>query len=574
LAGEHEIDAIGETEGIRNVPLVCDAFNVTKVSVEITKMALPSGSFGGPAIGALSLEQTTAYKQYQSPVIVALLVLTCLSLLLRTLFLGNTFQSSDNAELAFKILKNDGSGYWWILREYYGALINVYVKLFVGLLSFFDVVITEFWWKFPIAAIGSLQAPLTYFFLKRRIGCSEIGALAGAAFVSILPIHVFESRYLWGYEVLGVFFVTLAIWKLVDFFETPKVKTGVLASIASGLYLISHGHVIPFLPSLISLVLLFAPSERDGVLNRLRTGMELCLRRFVWVFPLAFFALCVYPVGHALRKPTRLGFYLQDHLPGFIENTGYFLALLLFAGVISLCAKSLRSKFTILFAICGAAYLFPLFFGTPPGITSIRGYMLMGTYFLLLCTIVALDKFLAMKAFRSILIVIISACFFVTSWGTVESIFGRDELMDPSGIKIKRGGIPADPGSKAAGFLVRKYVKNSEGVLALDGSIEPPILFYYFGRSRHSFFDLPSKQAIKRFYELRAEIDVVVCNPDQAPILEADRDFVKRTVVVSEGVPRMLIYTRPHVDMPVDSFDVLQLNPLFDSEYAWSVSLT
>jgi hypothetical protein len=562
------------TEGIRGVPLVWDAFNVTKVSVETTKTALPSGSFAGLAIGELSLEQTTAYKQYQWPVIVALLVLTCLSLLLRTLFLGNTFQSSDNAELAFKILKNDGSGYWWILREYYGALINVYVKLFVGLLSFFDVVITEFWWKFPIAAIGSLQAPLTYFFLKRRIGCSNIGALAGAAFISILPIHVFESRYLWGYEVLAVFFVTLAIWGLTNFFEEPTAKAGLLASVFAGLYLISHGYIIPFIPCLISIMVLFGPAEKYEVFNRFTGAVKLCARRLVWIFPLLLFPLCVYPLGHSLRKPTRLGFYLQDHLPGFIENVGYFLALLLFTAVIiSLCSKVIRSKYTILFTISASAYLAPLFFGTPSGITVIRGYMLIGTYFLLLCATVVLDKLIVAKTSRTFLILITSVCFFLTSWGTVESIFGRDALIDPSGIKIKRGGIPADPGSKGAGFLVRKYVKSSEAALAIHGAVEPPNLFYYFARSEYSFFDLSPEQAIEKFYELKDKVDVVICDEKQASIVEADGRFVRRSVIISEHAPSMLIYTRPHVQMPVTSVDVRDLNEAFDREYAWSVRL-
>lgn len=56
-------------------------------------------------------------------------------------------------------------------------------------------------------------------------------------------------------------------------------------------------------------------------------------------------------VGQARSIPARLGFYLQDHAPRFIENTGYFLALLLFAAIISLSAKSVRSKYTILFVI-------------------------------------------------------------------------------------------------------------------------------------------------------------------------------------------------------------------------------
>jgi hypothetical protein len=161
----------------------------------------------------------------------------------------------------------------------------------------------------------------------------------------------------------------------------------------------------------------------------------------------------------------------------------------------------------------------------------------------------------------------------VTLWGTVESIFGRDELFDPSGVAIKYGGIPQDPGSKAAGFLIRKYVKDSEKVLAIHGAVEPPNLFYYFGRSQYSFFDLSRKHAIEKFYELKDRVDVVICDEKQASIVEADGSFVRRSVINSEHAPSMLIYTRPHSEMPAITVDVRDLNDAFDREYAWSVSL-
>lgn len=506
-----------------------------------------------------------------SQIVAIVLSLFLLSLLFRILFLGNTFQSSDNAELAFKILKN--TGYSWIIREYYGALINVYVKSFVGLLSSLGVTITEFWWKAPIATLGSIQAPLTYLFLKRRVGCSNSGALFGAAFVSILPIHVFESRYLWGYEVLGVFFITLAIWRLIDFFEKPTAKSGLLASIFSGFYLISHGYILPFIPTLVAMMFLFAPAKNTGVVDRFTSGFRLLVKNFVWVFPFLFIPLCIYPIGHALRKPTRLGFYLQEHMPGFVENTGYFLALLLIMGVlVSLFSKSVRSKYALLFSIGGMAYLAPLFFATPPGITSIRGYMLAGTYFLVVSAAVVFDKLVLVPVFRKSLMTIIIACYAVTFWGTVESIFGRDQLVDPSGIKIKRGGIPPDPGSKAAGFLIRKYVKDSEKVLAIHGAVEPPNLFYYFGRLQYSFFDLSPKQAMEHFYRLKHNIDVVVCSEAQASVVEFDESFRRRAVITSEDRPTMLIYAKAHVEMPVMNADVRELNGLFDNEYAWNVT--
>jgi hypothetical protein len=110
-------------------------------------------------------------------------------------------------------------------------------------------------------------------------------------------------------------------------------------------------------------------------------------------------------------------------------------------------------------------------------------------------------------------------------------------------------------------------------VLAIHGSVEPPNLFYYFGRSQHSFFDLSAEQAIEKFYELKDRADVVICHEKQASIVEADGSFGRRSVIISEHAPSMLIYTRPHVEMPVMSVDVRDINDAFDREYAWSVSL-
>jgi hypothetical protein len=198
-------------------------------------------------------------------------------------------------------------------------------------------------------------------------------------------------------------------------------------------------------------------------------------------------------------------------------------------------------------------------------------YMLMGTYFLILSAAVFLDKLA--KLFPGLVIAAISLCFFVTLWGTVESLFGRDDFFDPSGVKIKyQFGIPPDPGSKAAGFLIRKYVKDSEKVLAIHGNVEPPILYYYFGRSQYSFFDLPFKQAIEKFYSLKDEVAVVICSEDQASVLDSDSDFIRRSVIFSENMPRMLIYTRPHIDIPVRASDVRELSALFDRTYSWQVS--
>lgn len=500
---------------------------------------------------------------------ITLLSLICLALLSRLLYLGNTFQSGDNAALAVNVIVNPG--YSWMIRGNYGVLINLFVKLFVGLASSLGITITEFWWKAPIALLGTLQVPLSFLFL-RRLGCTKAGALWGASFMAILPIHVMQSRYLWGYEVFGVFFGTIVLWSLLDFFDRPTIKTGLVASLCSGLYLISHGYIIPFIPCLASITVLFTPSERESALYKLGRGIKLLATKLVWLFPLLSLPLCYSSILHGLQKPTQIGFFLLNHISGFVENTGVLLALCLLASVLmGTIYEKTRSRESLLLTTWGLLYLAPLFFGTPPGVTVVRGYMLLGTFFLVLCAALVLDKLA--KEHKRWIVILVSLCFLTTLWGTVESIFGRDQWIDPSCVKIERGGIPPDPGSKAAGYLVRNHVPPAAQVLAIHRAVEPPNLLYYFGRTEYAYYDLSLEQSIDTFWQTKDRVDIVICDKDQLPAVEADGSFVERMVIFSENVPRLWIYARPDVEIPSVHADVVALNQAFDKEYSQYMTL-
>lgn len=497
--------------------------------------------------------------------------LLCVACALRFVCLGNVFVSSDNVELPARIVAN--SGYLWMIFEPYGLMISLVVKVFVGLISALGINITEFWWIAPVALFGTLQVPLTFQFL-RRLDCGRVGSLGGAGFVSVLPIHVMQSRYSWGYEVLGVFFVTIALWSLVAFFQRPTVGAGLAASLCSGLYLVSHGYIIPFIPCL-AFVTLFADAcleEDASVPDRLRTVLDLGSRISLWVFPVLFLPVYYHSVRHALEKQTRLGIYVLQHGTGFLANTGAPLAVLSITAVVaSIALRQTRTAKSILLTGCGALYLAPLFLGTPPGITVVRGYMLLGVYFWVLGAAVLLDRLAATH--RVLAVSLICICFLATLWGTVTSVFGRDQLFDPTAVRIERGGVPPDPGTKAAAYLIRKYVPSSADVLAVHRAVEPPILMYYFGRMRSAYYDLSLEQTRLKLAEMRDHVDIVICEEGQVSILESDDRFVQKAVILSEGVPRMWIYARLNMEMPTVEADVRELNGLFDTEYALRVTL-
>jgi hypothetical protein len=499
--------------------------------------------------------------------------------------LGNTFQSSDNVELATRIILLPG--YTWMIREYYGVLINLLVKVSVGVVSLLGIAVTEFWWKAPVALLGTLQIPLTYRFV-RRLGGGRMAALAGAAFVSILPIHVMLSRYLYGYEVIGVFFVTLAIWSLLNFYELPTWRRGLVASACLGVYLMSHGYTLPVVFCVVSVATLFTrrryttmgsllyyPDEMGqwGLLYTFVNGIRLFLVRFVWLFPVLLWPMYSRSILHGLAKDSRFGLYLPQYLPGFIGTIGIPIAVLLLLTIlVGPFSERVRSRVVLLLITCGAAYLAPLFLAAPPGVTVVRVYMLVGVYFLVLSMVLVLEKLAILygeRLVRSIVYLTLAA----TLWGTVESVFGYDGWFDPFFVRAGPGAVAPDPGSKTAGYLLRKYLPDSANVLACHRAVELPNLFYYFDRVEYGYYDLSLEQSIKKFLEMKDEVDVVICDAEQVPFIESDGGFERRVVLYSEGIPRMWIYVRPGVELPGIEADVAAFNHAFDREYSWVVAL-
>jgi len=496
-----------------------------------------------------------------------LVVLVIVSLALRVPRLGGVFASADNAELAARIVSN--RGYAWMVRERYGLLINVLVKLSAATFSSLGITLTEFWWRLPLAVVGSFQAPLAYLFLK-RLRCREAGAVFGAFAVACLPLHVMQSRYLWGYEMLGAFFITLAIWSLLDFLESPGTKTAVGASVCSALYLLSHNYIVAFAPGLLALVALFSPGEADRPLKRAQTGIHLLFVRLVWVAPVLCAFIYRHALGHGLGKSVRLGFYLWDHLPGFVGNQGWPLALLgVGAACGSLAVRGSAGRAARLCALCGAAYLAPLFFLAPPGLTVVRGYMLVGTCFWVLGGAIVFGELA--EARRAVVLGIGAVALLLTLWGTVESVFLLDGLLDPARVTLERGGVVRDPGTKAAGYLVQKHVPRSARVLAVHRAVEPPNLIYYFRRWRYAFYEPTPKLAAARLRVMKDEADVVICEAAHVEIMEADHRFPRRAVIVVGSEPRMWIYARRDVDLPEGRADARELNRAFDRECSWRV---
>ena len=494
------------------------------------------------------------------------IALTTVSLVLRLPLLGSTFSSSDNASLAARVVW--WPGYSWMFYEDYGLLINLVVKFGAGLVSLLGVHVTEFWWKLPIALIGALQPLVTYVFL-RRFQDSRAGALFGSATLAVLPIHVMQSRYLWGYEILGTMFMTVALWGLLRFFQSPGRKSAVVASVAAGLYLISHGYIVPFALCVGLIAWFYGPDAPAGVTSFV-SGVRLMWVHFVWVVPGLFFPLYMDSLEHAASKPSEPGFYLLQHGGDWVGAVGWPLAALCLGGfTASFRMEGPRGRFARFLGLSGLAYLIPLFVLTPPGITVVRGYMLVGTYLWVLCAAITIGKL--SENYGHIVLVVGLVCLALTTWGTAETVFARNKLPDPAYVTPGRGIPTADPGTKAAGYLVQKYVEPEERVLAVHEAVEIPNLVYYFRRPERAFYDLQPAESCYALQKFIKDADVVICGEPHVEIMDQEKRFPRKTVLKSEDRPRMWIYAKPDTGIPTGEFQVEGLNRRFDREFSWEV---
>ncbi|NLE00796.1 MAG: hypothetical protein GX640_13085, partial [Fibrobacter sp.] len=486
-------------------------------------------------------------------------------LAIRAYQLDHTFISSDNVMLAERIVKKQG--FLWMLMEQYGLLISLTVKFFSAVIALCGITVTEFWWTLPIAITGTLCIPLAYLFLK-RIGVSSAVSVIGALMIAVLPVHVFQSRYLWGYEVFGAMFLTIALWSLFNFYDDMSRKTAVTASALCGIYIISHGYFAPFAIVLLCITFIYSPVS-GNFLHRIIPGLALYFKNYLWVGMALLLPLTTRPLIHMFAKKTKPGFYLFDHLPDFLTCTGLLIALLmLLALIIYALNRPARTKPATVLLLTGFLFMCPIIFATPPAITVIRGYMLVSTVFFLYFALLIIDSFFRQN--RSVLYAILIVIAAVTLWGDIKVIFMRNTGITPPFISQSRGEI-YDPGTKAAGYLVQKYIPASSAILAMHQKIEEPNIYYYFRRKDYAWDDLTLDQTIKKLNELKNVVDVVICSEEQKEAVAATGIFQKKVAMTDrQGGNAIYIFARKTIPLPDINSTFDEYNMLFDSEYSWN----
>jgi hypothetical protein len=196
--------------------------------------------------------------------------------------------------------------------------------------------------------------------------------------------------------------------------------------------------------------------------------------------------------------------------------------------------------------------------------------MLTGTYLLLIASIIIFSDLLKEK--KALRFLIFSFIMLFTLSGDIDAVFFRGKLHNPDFIKIERGEVGVDPGTKTAGYFVQKYISSKKTILAVHRSIEPPNLYYYFDRDLYSFYDLSLVQTLDKIKRFKNKVDIVICDKDQLEFIKKTTDFRIQLVIYSENKPRIWILGKKDLLFPIVKADTEDYNKLFDKIFSPKVN--
>lgn len=470
-----------------------------------------------------------------------------LAAVLRFASLGGTFETSDSVELALKIVKNESV--FAMRNTLYGSLIMIWEKLWIAIIQTLGIPITEAWWKFPIALFGVLSLVGIYQILKK-----ERSALWGVAALAVLPIHVMQSRYLWGYEVFGVFFLIVALYAFTK--ASPKSS-----GLTFGVYFLSHGYFVPFPLAVLATAWIH------------RVNWKKVFSPWLWGPVVLLFPLFRGAVLHGMEKKSALGFYFFDYAADFVHNLGIpLLAFLILGGALLMGRKEIH-RFGLSLLVAGILYLIPIVFLAPPGVTVVRGYFLCSQVCLVLGMFLCLVELPQWKQLRWMA----GGVLILTLAGTVQSVFFNDSIaaLGFLGVRKERGSVVIDPGTKAAALWVRQTIAksqlNRDKVCAVHRAIEPPNFEYYFGWAPRAFqaqydLSLESRRVVLAGWDERV-CDVLILESDLAGDVPSAFQNYKRADLTWDEEVRAVIFYRGNLIVEgseLQSVDIRSFNQRFD----------
>ncbi len=191
-------------------------------------------------------------------VLLAVIAITLVAVWLRFWNISATFESSDQAAMAY--LVRHSFGFRWILAHDYGPVLPVIHLVVAGFCRLASWPMGEAVARLPMAIIGLAQVPVT-FALMRRLGRPRVEGLLAAAVCAVLPPLVTDSHYPWGMHGVWLLAGSIALWAVLAWLDERRPWQCAVAGVALFAHCLSSAYAFA-LP--VAILFALGKSFRDG----------------------------------------------------------------------------------------------------------------------------------------------------------------------------------------------------------------------------------------------------------------------------------------------------------------------
>lgn len=527
----------------------------------------------------------------------SILIVVALAAALRIWNMGATFESSDQAAMAYLVRYEQGLR--WVFAHDYGPVLPGLQLICTHTLAWLQRPLDETAARIVPALLSLIQVLVTYPLL-RRLHASRSEAWAGALVCAVLPAMVSDAHYPWAGHTCWLLGGTLALWGTLTWLDQRRRWPLVIAAFGLTGHCLSGSYAFAVPLALLWLWQRSIATSRDrGKLLAFAAGFVLPCIVALTVIVLSWWWTGQGQLGHLLRKSGASAFGVHpEQIPGLPAMWTGQLGVVFGCVAGAALVVGLRSLYlgrrVGLLALWGWAGLVPFVLLADWNATGYAGYYLFDVVYVaaMLGVLLLMRPFrprdetlfrevqnrtglgaffrrVPLAACRVTAVMIALTCFVQLGAGSLGIVDANGGLHRWSGITAAWGAARPDSGIKAACWYVRQHVPPDGVILCVherDG-MEVPVAEYYLGRKVLAGYDLQPRILPKLLLTMQPQADVIIAEPRHAAMVEALRgmDLVGR--FTSHGQAVRLVYARRGMALPRMDSETGLLNDRYDRTY-------
>ena len=512
-----------------------------------------------------------------------ILAVAGLAIWLRAWDMNAAYGSGDQAMMP--CLVRHSFGIAWIFERSYGPVTALFHRACAEMLYRGGLPMTETAERLGILVVGLAQIFMSYH-LMRRLRCSNIVALAGAACTAVLPILVTDVRMTWAWGYLSIWLLTgtIAFWSTLAYFDERRGWQLALAGMSLAAHCLSNTYSFALPATLLLAWGSYIRSQRRLHANLSATLVPTCAGFVLPCFAALFAIGWIWwttgagPVGHLLRKHAMgsSGFQFDQllQLPAMWSTLfGYLFGVIAAIGLLDATFNG-NNRVRLLAAWAWLGLGPVLLAADWDCIGYPAAYFIEVNFAAGLLAILWLARLYQRYADRAwsrralVLGGLIAVAHMTV--GTADDCLGQGRYASITGIRNKPVELRADIGAKAAGWYVRRHVPVEAAVMSLHDNkgMESSVAELYLGRRVLAGWDLPKRILPALTSVMSDQVDVFIAGPSEQVLLENLAGFQRVAVLRNNSEPVRFIYARRTMSLPAVDEKIAVLNDLYDNQYA------